>query len=78
MQQIRGKRENTQEPLVSVVIPTWNSKSNINEFLSSVLDQNYPNVETIIVDGYSEDGILESARKYHVKILLKGTHRISL
>jgi len=44
------------EPLVSVVILTFNGMGYVKDCLSSVLDQTYPNIEVIVVDNASEDG----------------------
>ena len=43
------------EPLVSVIIPTFNRASLIAESIQSVIDQTYKNWELIIVDDGSED-----------------------
>src|SRR3989338_9975584 len=42
-------------PLVSVVIPTYNGSRFIKETIQSVLDQTYTNIEAIIVDDGSKD-----------------------
>ena len=43
-------------PLVSILIPCYNSISTIEKTISSVLDQTYVNIEIIINDDYSTDG----------------------
>ncbi len=48
-------------PLVSVVIPTYNSERTIELCLKSIANQSYDNVEVIIVDRFSEDGTVEIA-----------------
>lgn len=43
-------------PLVSIVMPSFNQRSFILESIESVLSQDYPNIELIIMDGGSSDG----------------------
>lgn len=43
----------------SIITCTWNSARFLGESISSVLMQDYPNVEYIFVDGGSTDGTLE-------------------
>ncbi len=45
--------------LVSVVIPTYNSKETIVQTLASVKNQTYQNYEIIVVDDGSNDGTIE-------------------
>ncbi len=46
---------NTNKPLVSVVIPTYNHAQYLGRALQSLLDQTYINWEAIVVDNYSTD-----------------------
>ena len=58
------------KPLVSVVVPTFNSERFLEECLMSVRAQTYPNVEVIVVDNYSTDRTREIAEKYGARVIL--------
>ena len=72
-----GKREAGAEnrsyaglPLVSVVTAVFNGSDCIANCIESVLQQDYPNIEHIIIDGGSTDGTLEVLRRYADRLAL--------
>jgi glycosyltransferase involved in cell wall biosynthesis len=55
-------------PVVSVITAVFNAQDSIAACIESVLQQDYPNIEYIIVDGGSADGTLEVIRRYDDRI----------
>ena len=53
-----------KKPLVSIIIPTYNSSKSIRACLESVFGQDYPATEVIIVDSHSQDDTLNIVRKW--------------
>ncbi len=47
------------QPLTSIIVPSWNGKSYIEACLDSLLGQDYPHFEVIVVDNASTDGSAE-------------------
>lgn len=57
------KKYDAEMPLISVIMPSYNSAETINRAIVSCMQQSYPNVEVIVVDNGSSDGTAEYARK---------------
>ena len=53
---------NINYPLVSVLIPLYNHEKYIIECLDSIIFQNYPNLEIVLVDDASQDEGLQKAK----------------
>lgn len=55
-------------PLISVVTVVFNAVATIEKTILSVINQTYPNIEYVIIDGGSVDGTINIIRKYEEKI----------
>jgi glycosyltransferase involved in cell wall biosynthesis len=58
----------SQQPLVTVVTPVLNGARFIEETIESVLQQDYPNLEYIVMDGGSTDETLAILGRYHSRL----------
>jgi glycosyltransferase involved in cell wall biosynthesis len=58
----------TELPLVSIITPSFNSGDFLEQAILSVINQDYPHIEHIIVDGNSTDHSLEILQRYNSKV----------
>ncbi len=65
-----------KQPLVSVIVPTFNSAGTLGKCLRSIRNQTCGNVEAIVVDKFSTDGTREIAGKYDAKFFRSNLNKV--
>ena len=65
----------TDSPLVSIVTPSLNQGDFVEDAIRSVVEQDYPHIEHIVVDGGSRDGTLAILERYdHLRWISEPDH----
>jgi glycosyltransferase involved in cell wall biosynthesis len=62
------KHKNSANMVISVITVCFNAVDYIEQTITSVMAQTYPNLEYIIIDGGSLDGTVEIIRKYESRL----------
>ncbi len=65
----RGEKQASPDrPMISIITIVFNGEKYLEETIGSVIDQDYSDIEYIIVDGGSTDGTIEIIKKYDKRI----------
>ncbi len=65
LQSIKTVDYKTTLPKISIVMPCYNQVKFIERSILSILNQDYPNYELVIIDGGSKDGTIDIINKYN-------------
>jgi len=59
-------------PLVSIIIPTYNSEKTLSKCLQSIKNQTHKNIEIVVVDKGSTDRTIEIAKEFNTRVYVIG------
>jgi len=65
----------SNQPKVSVIVPTKNSANYLHFCLLSMHQQTYKNIEIIVVDNYSTDNTCDIAKRFGARVFTRGKER---
>lgn len=73
---------NTNRPLISIIIPVYNSEMTIGECLQSLINQSYENIELIVIDDGSDDNSLNKCKTIakmdqRIRLLSQANHGVA-
>jgi glycosyltransferase involved in cell wall biosynthesis len=63
-------------PMVTIVTPTYNQADYLSETIDSVLSQDYPNIEYIVIDDGSTDETREVLKRYDERVYWESQENI--
>ena len=64
----------SDRPRITIITPSFNHAAFLAQCIDSVLDQNYPNLQYLVIDGGSTDSTLEILRGYRDRLVWKSEH----
>lgn len=62
------KNYNPNIPIISIITVSYNAENTLENTIQSIINQTYPNIEYIIIDGGSKDKTIDIIKKYEHKI----------